>query len=342
MAAAPRPGGRAGRERRVDALRGMAILAMVVASCAPTPGPFQLAELTTFLATPLFAFLIGVGAQLGNRGWRGLVLAFVRAGVRAAVLVLLGVWLSGRGAHVDVVLTYLALPTVLAPVLARLPSSWLGGLAVGCWAASPTLQEVFRARHAIAVRHGDELGARLWDATFTGVHYRLTSLLVFICLGILVQRWVAKGAPAATMLGVAVVCAGGASALMAARQTGRVPFAPYAGTHEEMSMGILLTLAVALVWFAAVPRDADFLRPLADAGAMSLSIYTILVLYLAWYVTAYAPHSSDDSWTNVGILCVGAVLLPPLWRRLASREPWSRGPIEGPVSLVNSLFGERR
>lgn len=326
---------REGRDPRVDGLRGLALLSMFVAHCAPSPGPFRLFDLTEFLTAPLFALLIGIGAQLGDRGARALPATFVRAGIRAAVLVVLGLWLDGLGAQVDIVLVYLALPTLLAPVLARLPSVWLWGLGVVCWAATPVLASQFADRLTRAQTQHDDLGTWLWRVTFAGEHYRLTSLLVFVCCGILIRRLLASR-PAqreaalfgAGLLGVAVI-------VMALKTSGRVAFAPYDGSHLEIFFDVALTCGVALIVLALVP--AHWMpNALSVAGSMTLSVYALQILYLAWYVTRVAPGQTDDSWANVVVLCVGGLALPMLWRSLVVREPWTRGPLEGPVALVTA------
>ena len=51
------------RDARVDMLRGLALVSMFVAHCAPDDGPFRLAALTEFATAPLFALLIGISAS---------------------------------------------------------------------------------------------------------------------------------------------------------------------------------------------------------------------------------------------------------------------------------------
>lgn len=271
----------------------------------------------------------------GDRGAKALPAAFVRAGVRAAVLVVLGLWLADRGAQVDIVLVYLALPSLVAPLLARGRSSWLCGLGVICWAASPVLQSRFADRLTRAQTQHDDLGAWLWRVTFTGEHYRLMSLLVFVCCGILVHRLLAsrsaRGEAVALAAGLLVV----AVIVMALKTSGRLAFAPYDGSHLEIFFDVVLTCGVALLVLALVP--ARWMpTALSVAGSMTLSVYTLQILYLGWYVTSFAPGSLDDSWVNVAVLCLCGLALPVLWRSRVTREPWSRGPIEGSVALVTT------
>lgn len=330
------PAGGAGRDPGVDMLRGLALLLTGVSLCAPRSAPQLLVDVVDFATAPLFALLIGVGAQLGDRGSRALPAAFVRAGVRAAVLVALGFWLESWGAPLDVVLFSLALPTLLAPVLARLPLAVLLEIGTFCWAAGPALRDWGRARHAQAAAQGDKVGARLWDVVVAGPHYRLTTLLVFTCLGIVVWRAHA-GTRTSARSGVtglvAVVAAGG---LLAARDAGRVSFEPLSGDRLEVFFAVLLVGGAAAVWFAVVPRGTR-LPALAAAGSMSLSIYVVQVAYVT--CVAGAGHRVNDaqSWINVAVLTLAALVLPMLWRSLVDRDPWARGPIEGATATVTRL-----
>ncbi|WP_281711394.1 hypothetical protein [Dermacoccus nishinomiyaensis] len=320
------------RDARVDMLRGLALVSMFVAHCAPDDGPFRLAALTEFATAPLFALLIGISAMLADRGNAGLTVAFVRAGVRAAVLVALGLWIEPWGAQVDVVLVYLALPTLLAPLLARLPDTVLLGIATMSWAAAPALLSWGRTRSTEALVAGDDVGHRLWDVVVAGPHYRLTTLLVFTCLGIVLWRWT-RAVPAWSAGLAGLVALAGAALLMAAKTSGRLAFEPYDGSHLEIVLEALLVGGFALAWFAVVP-ERFCLPALAAAGSMTLSVYVLQIAYLAWYVRELHPGERDDAWGNVGVLCVGALVLPMAWRSLVSREPWSRGPLEGATAAV--------
>ena len=313
-------------------LRGLALVSMFVAHCAPDDGPFRLAALTEFATAPLFALLIGISAMLADRGNAGLTVAFVRAGVRAAVLVALGLWIEPWGAQVDVVLVYLALPTLFAPPLARLPDTVLLGIATTSWAAAPALLSWGRTRSTEALVAGDDVGHRLWDVVVAGPHYRLTTLLVFTCLGIVLWRWT-RAVPAWSAGLAGLVALAGAALLIAAKTSGRLAFEPYDGSHLEIVLEVLLVGGFALAWFAVVP-ERFCLPALAAAGSMTLSVYVLQVAYLAWYVRELHPGERDDAWGNVGVLCVGALVLPMAWRSLVSREPWSRGPLEGATAAV--------
>lgn len=326
-----------GRDTRVESLRGLVLVAMFVAHCAPSPGPLRLFNLTEFATAPLFALLIGIGAELGDRGSRGLPAAFVRAGILAAVLVALGLWLETWGAQVDIVLLYLALPTLLAPLLARLPVTALAGVATALWASAPYFMESFGSKAAEAAVRGDQVGARLWNVVFTGTHYRLTTLLVFTCIGIILWR-----AMSSVRLNWHIAAAGAfslllAAGLMLAKEAGRIDFEPYSGTHLEVAFCALLVVGISGVWLGLAPDHVD-IPLLSVAGAMTLSVYVVQIGYLAWYVRSYAPGRPDDSWANVAILTALGVVLPLLWRSAVPREPLTKGPIEGPTAVLTRIF----
>lgn len=331
------PASASGRDHRVDILRGLALVAMFLAHCAPSPGPLRLVDLTEFVTAPLFALLIGVGAELGDRGSRGLPAAFARAGLRAAVLAVLGLWVSTWGAQVDVVLLYLALPTLLAPILARLPLGALGALAAACWAAAPFFADHFAAKVLDGKTRGDEVSARLWDVVFTGERYRLSTLMVFTCLGAVLWRLMSSVRSNWHVATIGAVSLLAATGLMLAKQDGRVHFEPYSGTHLEVAFSALLAVAVAALFLGLWPEHVD-VPLLSVAGAMTLSVYVMQVAYLSWYAHSHAATVTDDSWANVAVLTLGGLMLPLLWRSAVPREPLTKGPIEGPTAVVTRLF----
>ena len=331
-----------GRDDRIDMLRGLALLSMFVAHCAPSPGPLRLLNLSEYTTAPLFALAIGLGAQAADRGWSGLIPALVRAGIRAAVLVVLGLWLETLGAQVDIVLVALALPTVLAPLLVRLPKWSLMILAGALWAGGPTFRASATPAYLDAVTRHDTLGVRLWQVVAVGEHYRLTTLLVFTVVGILLWRRRAgvDAAPARIdrlVAGCAVASLLCAALLMVAEQTGRIHFEPYSGSRPEVAFTVFLVGGFAALWLSLAPRSLSG-GPLAAAGSMTLSLYALQIIYLAWFVRVAKPGATDDSWANVAVLSAGALVVAWAWRLLVRTEPWNKGPIEGPTTVVTRIF----
>ena len=93
------------RDLRIDAVRGVALVLMYLAHCAPSPGPAEVLNLSEYATYPLFALLVGIGAALGSRSasrrwWVGPL-------VRGAVLVAVGEVLEEQHTQVWIVLGFL-------------------------------------------------------------------------------------------------------------------------------------------------------------------------------------------------------------------------------------------
>ena len=319
-------------------LRGLALFSMFVAHMAPGPGPGAILDYSEYVTAPLFAMLIGMGAQRSAEGSSNLVSAFVRAGIRAAVLVALSLWLTTWGAQVDIVLIYLALPTLLAPVLARFPSTVLWVLGGVGWLATHTALTAFATDRADALVRHDQLGVWLWDVTFTGMHYRGIEMLAYLCAGILTARSLRHDEvtrPVFAAGGVALMAVGIGIELLG--RTGRLAAAEYSGTRPAIAVALCLIVGFTWLWFAVVPKHLTF-SPLAIAGSMSLSVYVLQIAYLAWYVTQYRPGAGDDTWPNLALVTVGTFAAAWLWRTQIRNERLRPGPIEGPVGVITGIF----
>ena len=131
-------------ERRtdVDVVRFLALVAMYVAHVAPVPGPAHVLELSEYLTMPLFALLVGVGAQLGSRR-PGPATGRPRL-VRALALVVLGLALELAEAQVVIVLVHLGVLVLVAALLARLPDL----LVADGGAGRPARRALARPAHA--------------------------------------------------------------------------------------------------------------------------------------------------------------------------------------------------
>jgi hypothetical protein len=323
------------RRADVDVVRFLALVSMYVAHVAPVPGPAHVLELSEYLTMPLFALLVGVGAQLGahRRGvghWTSTL-------VRTLALVALGLALDRAEAQVVIVLVHLGVLVLVAAVLARLPDLAVGAVALIALLAGPWL-----------VRHTpvDLLLDQGWlaDAVRFGVGgpYRLLPMVVYAALGILVARHVGAGrgerstvAPGA--LGLVLLLVG--AAMLAAEQRGLLDLVPYSGTLQETVLDALVATGVTLVGLA-LARALDhgparrLVTGLAAVGAMTLTLYALQVLWLAYDVRVLHPGAADDSWTNLAVLGVGSLVVTAAWRGVVRREPWRRGPLEGVVALT--------
>ncbi len=294
------------RDLRVDAVRGVALVSMYVAHCAPTLGPGRVLELTEYATYPLFALLVGVGATLGaresgDRWWVGPL-------VRGLVLVVLAELLDGLYAQVHVVLAYLGVLTWLAAPLARIPSAAVAATGLGAFAAAPWLG------------HSGP--------------YQLASMVFFAAVGVLLARHLLTGGVETRLhSAIGAGCALVATAWFVLAGSDALDLRPYAVTHQVLVFDAVLVAAVTLLVAAAADRGPRLARPLAAMGAMSLTLYCLQILWLdADY--RLLGHLSDDTWRNVAILVVGSLALALVW-------PGRRGPLEMPVAALVAQLTRR-
>lgn len=325
-----------GREWGVDLARGVAVVSMFVAHTAPGAGPFDLLMLSEFLTFPLFALLVGAGAELGAR--RLAVLPHAAASlVRASTLLALGWALHQAGAHVVIVLAPLGVLTLLCWGVSRLPTPAV--LAVGAVAGllGPWTIESSRSTWIELAVAGDRVGL-WWFELFVSTSYPQAVLLLCGCLGILVTRLLlprgrgvaAWGIPAGLLLGTVLVVA----TLSAARMSDRIELQAYETTWwEEVYVGSLAVGVFAGCLLVSRWSASRVLLPLAWVGAMTLTVYALHVGWLAWWARGLFPGTPDDTWVNVVGMTVGAVVVASAWRWWAPPAPWSRGPLEGVVGL---------
>jgi len=332
-------------ERRtdVDVVRFLALASMYVAHVAPVPGPAHVLELSEYLTMPLFALLIGVGAQLGSR--RTGPGHWAAVAVRGLALVGLGLALERAEAQIVIVLVHLGVLVVVAALLARLPDLALGLVGVAALVAGPLL-----VRHTpVDLVMGEGWASDLAGFAWADGPYRLLPMVLYAVLGILVARHVVTGRVAQSLVVPGVLGAGllaVAAAMLAAEQRGLIDLLPYSGTLRETGLDALVATGVCLVGLAAaraLDRGAAawVVRGLAAVGAMTLTLYALQVLWLAYDVRVLHPGEADDSWTNLAVLLLGSLLVTAAWRLVVRREPWRRGPVEGAIGTVTGLV-ERR
>jgi hypothetical protein len=323
------------RDLRVDAVRGVALVSMYLAHCAPSEGPGNVIELTEYATYPLFALLVGVGAQLGLRSrsspwWVGPL-------VRGAVLLLVAHLLSQLITQVYIVLAFLGVLTFLAAPLARAASWVVAGIGAAALLLAPWLNGL-----ATEWAPNQLGGVRAYNlVTFLVVGgpdfngpYQVASMVFFAALGILATRHLLDG-PA---LGVGLVCGALTAFGVLLYETDTLTMLPYHVTFQVLTFDGVLILAIFLVGVDLAGRLPQVVAPLAAIGSMSLSLYSLQILWLWYDVTEVHPGASDDSWLNVLILVGGSIAVAYLWRAVVRLEPWRRGPLEGPVAALVRLL----
>ena len=352
-AASERTGRAAARGQRLlwlDVARSLALLSMFVAHAAPTMGPFGVLMLTEYVTAPLFAALVGASALFESRrvGWGR---ALAAATVRAAFLVG-AAWVNSLfGAQVLDVLQHLAVITVVAALLAAAPTVLLAVIALVLAVCSVLLSTAGAAPVMSWLSpRAAELGldpvtvSRQLNHWVLG-DYRLLALLAVGLLGMILARLLAPGgagAPRGLAAGIAAIglVASGGTILLTRMQTGSFPVA-YAGDLPEFVTSTALVVLVFGLCAAVVPGRRSVLTDvLTVPGSMTLTLYMAHQAYLGWVVNLAGPgpwrHPSgtDDSWFNLAVLCVGAIVFALAWRTLVKADPWRRGPVEGLMRLV--------
>lgn len=321
----------------MDAARGVAVISMFVAHTAPSNGPADLLYLSEFLTFPLFALLVGAGAELAARRL-GVLPHAVASLIRAAVLLGLGWWLAGAGAYVVIVLAPLGVLTLLCWGVSRLPTGAVMAIGLAGGLLAPWTIEATRdqwTEWTIAQETG-----RLWwfDLAFS-TSYPQAVLLLLGCVGIVATRvlrprrrveisWRRPAAVAVTAVVVVV-------AMSLARLTGRLDLAAYETTWVEEVYVVALALgAYAGCLLAARLPAGRLLAPLAWVGGMTLTLYALHIGWLAWWARGLFRGTPDDAWVNVLGMTVVAFVLATGWRVLDLRRPWGRGPLEGAVGAL--------
>lgn len=327
------------REWGVDLARGVAVVSMFVAHTAPGNGPGDVLMLSEFLTFPLFALLVGAGAELGARRL-GVLPHLAASAVRAAALLALGWALAQAGAHIVIVLAPLGVLTVLCWGVSRLPTGAVVAVGLAAGLLAPWTIEASRTTWMeLAVSQRRE--ALWWWDLLVSTSYPQAVLLLCGCVGVVLVRWLlprdgtrpgwsslawALAVPSLLVVGLA-----------GARVAGALDFAAYDTSWTEelfvasLAAGAFAACLLLARWGSAVRLLDRLLTPLAWVGAMTLTVYTLQILWLAWWVHDAEAGTSDDTWVNVVGMTVGALVVASAWRLLALPAPWTRGPLEGIV-----------
>lgn len=347
----------------VDWARGAAYVLMVIAHVAPGDGPARILLVSEFLTAPLFALLIGVGAQLSwsasrEHGWRYVL----REAVRAVLVIALGLLLMRSAASVLIVLVHLGVLMLLCLPLVRLRTKALVGAAILALVLAVAVPSLYRvlpsgldldwsppAHHALTTVLGLVGGAGA---------YRLTGLLLCALLGMLAIRAVQR-APMALWWRGALASAGAFAVilalLVAPNVLGLYEVHAYDGTPSEQIGVASGALGVFLMMWALERSPLGRTLPsrvaqlLAAPGQATLTLYTLQILVLHVY-QVNNPLARDDHWWMLALLVVLGAGFAMVWQTmfiaLARRAPralrWMRGPLEGLIHEVEDVLAPRR
>jgi uncharacterized membrane protein YeiB len=322
------------RDRLVvpDVLRGVALLAMLIAHADPLlsntpPGwrPIVFGNAND-VASPLFALVMGLSAQIVLQrtpaGSRGRML--LQQLVRGAVLIALGVWMANWGSWVAVVLGYLGLLLIVGAPILILSTRWVAAIALGVALMSDPVNAW--ARSVLAPLVGTNPLANEISALFVlGYSYRLTNLLPFFLLGALLMRHGFRRDRALWAMAVIAPVAYAVRPVWNALSGGpEAVSGSYPDTLHDL--GLVLGAYVVVVLLATVRRPgparviAVVFEPLRAIGAVALSLYLLHVAILAlWSRTGYTLVDSELlSWL---IIVPGMVVAGWLWWRFIGVGP---------------------
>ena len=320
-----------------DVLRGVAIVAMVIAHAAPflPDAPWAVKVVTSNisdLASPLFALVMGISAELVWRrgGRRGVTM--LQQLVRGLFLIALGVWMATWGSWVDVILAYLGVLIILgAPILFARTPVVVAVTAVLLLISQPLLMiaRTWTWVYSASAPVGDIIG---WLAL--GPHYRVINLLPFFLIGALLIRHGLRRDALLTGLAVAAPLAY-VVWFAAERVTGApVLSGDYLDTVKDF--GLVFVVYVVVVLAATARRDgakrfwgAVFV-PLRACGQVALSLYVLHVGLIALWNNANG-RPVDNLYLGWLVIVPGMILVGWLWWRFVGTGPveWVMGWITG-------------
>lgn len=320
----------------MDAVRGLGLVSMYVAHTAPVYG--GILNLSEYLTYPLFSALVGMGAVLAAEQARSTWLWLRSILVRGAVLVVVGLLLDRAGAQVVIVLVYLGILTWVVGPLARLGTGPIAGVGLVALVAAPPVRHALLDQRDQLFVGGHTTVVNLLDYLVTGQYYRVLSMVGFAAIGMVLARVALHGRRPLGSIGRQLLVGGALFVVvvgyMGANQAGIFSFVAYQATWREHAFCSLLVACTILLGLALAHLAGLLFRPLVGMGQMSLTLYTLQVLYLASYVRVIRPGQVDDSWANLGLLVVGSALLAVAWQRLVRIAPYRRGPLEGLTALL--------
>jgi hypothetical protein len=320
-----------------DVLRGIAIVAMVIAHAAPfipsRPGAVSfVTSMFSEMASPLFALVMGLSAQLvWNRRPR-VGVTLLQQTLRGLFLIALGVWMATWGSWVAIILAYLGVLIIIgAPLLLARTPVVIAVAAVVLLISQPLLAA---ARTWTWIYTAPEPIRELMTWIFLGPQYRVVNLLPFFLLGaLLVRHGFRRDALLWTMAGIAPVAY---LTWGVAAYTDLVP--TQSGNYTDTARDIgLVFAAYVLVVLAATTKpgrarrfwDAVFV-PLRACGQVALSLYLLHVGMIALWNNAYGRPESN---VYLGWLVIvpGMILVGWLWWRFVGTGPveWVMGWITG-------------
>lgn len=333
-----------------DVLRGVAIVAMLIAHAVPmipdVPRAlsFVMGNINS-LASPLFALVMGMAAQIVWNRNSGVGRTILQQSLRGIALIALGVWMMTWGSWVAVVLQYLGLLLIVGAPLLLLGTRALIIVTAVIALASQPLLEWTRGAVWIYLQPAPVIEVANWVAL--GPSYRLINLLPFFLLGaILLRRGIRRDRMLWTMAIVAPIAY--VVSMVAGRFTD-VESGDYLDTLRDVGLVFATYVVVVLIaemrrTGAARIRDAVF-APLTAWGQVALSLYLLHVGIIAWWahtLNGRPEHNELLGWASVVVL---PLIVGWLWWRFVGTGPveWVLGWVTGrPRRRASDAVGKTR
>ena len=349
-----------GRVVAVDLARGIALAGMMLAHL----GPSQAGDVapvneivSTGRAAPLFALLAGVSLTLVHRRDPRGVGSMRATLVRGTLLVLLGLSLGSlRDMPVLIILAVYGLLIVLALPLRALSTRTLVILTAGWAVLAPVGLLALRIHHDPVFTEQPSWSDvtdpwRLIGTILFWGGYPAVVWMAYVVAGLIIGRLDLTDRRAAGWL-----AAGGLVALVAALTVAWLrerdwaalfdrdayPYEPVtwdelwvAGPHTSMPLNVIGAMgsAALVIGLAALVVRSETVRrllmPVSAAGAMTLTLYTVHVLW-TWRLRLDADVPALGSWGGWALQVVVLFAAAALYRQF-----WRRGPLEQGIRALS-------
>ncbi|MFE6995710.1 hypothetical protein ACFVAE_07105 [Microbacterium sp. NPDC057659] len=324
-----------------DVLRGVAILAMLIAHAAlflpnmPWAVDFVRGNIND-VASPLFALVMGMSAQLVWNRRAGVGRTILQQSVRGVILVVLGLWMMTWGSWVAIILQPLGLLLIVGVPLLLCGSRVLTTLLVVLAVLSQPVLTLARDYAAIIYGQGPVVRA-LAEWTVLGTHYRLLNLLLFFLLGALLLRAGLHRGRMLWVMAIVAVPAYLAKPIGERLGAGPVQSGDYLDTLHDLGLVCVVYVIVILAATAARGSAQRFWAavfvPFCAWGQVALSMYLLHVAIIAGWMRLYGLPDRN--------ILIGWMLVVPLVCLIG--WAWWRFVGPGPVEwLMGLVIGRRR
>lgn len=327
-----------------DVLRGVAIVAMLIAHASPLLPQLPVAVRLVIdnindVASPLFALVMGMSAQLVWNSSQRVGATLLQQTIRGIVLIGLGLWMLTWGSWVVIVLPQLGLLLIVGVPMLLLRSRVLVVVLAVVVVIGAPLNELARGQ-VLQIMAQNILVQWLADWTVLGHSYRLTNLLPFFLLGALLLRGgLRRDRTMWIMLAVAPLAYVVLPVLEKGLHVPGIVSGTYPDTLHDVGL-VFATYAIVVILTMLPGRqpvvEAIFV-PLRVWGRLALSLYLLHVWIVSLWtrgIGGYPEQNVPIGWVTVAVL---PLVVAWLWGRFVGTGPveWIVGAVSGrPRSLI--------